>query len=765
MTLGLLNVVSYDQVRNKVIVVPVNDVKAPLVEELSIPLNTIYGQAVAEWEVVIDERFTIDDLDLIKNLDEGESGIAASFPANMREFNRKFKRSRNVDKDAYYLFLVNGVSTSKEGFMPFKRQYGYIFNNTEAQTIAHELGHGAFRLRHTFSPEAFIANQGSTDNLMDYLPAVAGASGSNTKLYKHQWDNVHNPEKMIGWFEGDEESALDICFWTKSVLTYNSLFGKDHVLKPNMPIYNEVKDNFDSYWDQSATLFKKYKFGKDKENNLPLKANSKWTIRNATHYKKTDETFFVDLAVKAIVDRAAGGVTLHKEGVTLARITLEGKDYKLAAYSNEENTKPNYVRVDELCDLVDDENIQIYNADGQSFIAFLNGGVPVLVIQILTDDEDDVETWLKYLGILVEEEGSWMSLVPGFWEDWTWGGGEGDEIGEFNYIVNTDDAWLRQSNSPYDFLTPTEIIDQGAQVSLIDTFKDAKGNDVTKLKLKSDGQIFYTTLTNISEVTKLDKDRNYKLLQNYKALSLPYSQTTGSKTYKKDVIITADKICGNYVKVKGDDIGLEGYWINQFFLQIQDIDLIFSTSELKEKYSKVSETEIKDIFSFIEQYRWEYGVNDCKKLIHFLTQADHESGGFFYKLELEVFTGNREIYKGRGIFQLTHLGNYQEFQDHLKGKGLEVDIVTNPELVENPQYSVLAALWYWKKRNLSNYASQLNLTNLLQISKMVNCGNLSYCGTTTNKQGVKINCNECNPNGWDDRQEKFEKYKDEIDCN
>ncbi len=206
-TLGLLNVVSYDQVRNKVIVVPVNGVTAPSAAVLSMQLNAIYGQAVAEWEVVVDERFTIDDPDLIKNLDEGESGIAASFPANMREFNRKFKRSRNVDKDAYYLFLVNGVSTSKEGFMPFKRQYGYIFNNDDVKTIAHELGHGAFRLRHTFSPEAFIANQGSTDNLMDYSPAGAGASGSNTKLYKHQWDNVHNPEKMIGWFQDDAESA------------------------------------------------------------------------------------------------------------------------------------------------------------------------------------------------------------------------------------------------------------------------------------------------------------------------------------------------------------------------------------------------------------------------------------------------------------------------------------------------------------------------------------------------------------------------------
>ena len=199
-TLGLLNVVSYNLVRNKVIVVPVNGVKAPSAPELSLQLNAIYGQAVAAWEVEIDVPFTTDQ-DLVASLDEGESGIAASFPANMRKFNRKFKRSRDLDKNAYYVFLVDGVQTSLSGFMPFKRQYGYIFNNDDVKTIAHELGHGAFRLRHTFSPEAFIANQGSTDNLMDYSGSEA------TKLYKHQWDNVHNPEKMIGWFQDDEESA------------------------------------------------------------------------------------------------------------------------------------------------------------------------------------------------------------------------------------------------------------------------------------------------------------------------------------------------------------------------------------------------------------------------------------------------------------------------------------------------------------------------------------------------------------------------------
>ena len=555
-TLGLLNVVSYNLVRNKVIVVPVNGVKAPSAPELSLQLNAIYGQAVAAWEVEIDVPFTTDQ-DLVASLDEGESGIAASFPANMRKFNRKFKRSRDLDKNAYYVFLVDGVQTSLSGFMPFKRQYGYIFNNTEAKTIAHELGHGAFRLRHTFSDEAFIADQGSTDNLMDYSGSEA------TKLYKHQWDNVHNPEKMIGWFEDDAESAMDICFWTKSVLTYNSVSGKDHVLKPNMPMYNEVMNNFDNYWDQSAALFKKHKFGKDKENNLALKANTQWTIRNATHYKKADETFFVDLAVKAIVDRAAGGVSLHKEGVTLAKITLEGKDYKLAAYSNEENTKPNYVRVGELCDLVDDENVQVYNADGQSFIAFLNGGVLVLVIQILTDDEDDVETWLKYLGILVEEEGSWMSLVPRFWEDWTWGEEEGDEEEGnllYDYFVTDDDAWYREKESPFKAIIPnpkTNVLAKATQVAVLEVVQDDKKTDVAKVQLQSNFDIEYTSLSNLTQVKNFSKERNYRFLQDYSALEIPFSEYKTDKIYKTDAKVVVDKYFGDYLNVKGSNVWIE----------------------------------------------------------------------------------------------------------------------------------------------------------------------------------------------------------------
>ncbi|MFH6985245.1 fibronectin type III domain-containing protein [Marinoscillum luteum] len=201
-TLGRLDVVAYDMERQKVVIVPVNDAQTPDASALYESLNKIYAQAVAHWEVVVDHAYSVEP-EVLQTLDEGESGLLSSFPKNMKQFQQDFKKSRDLDKDAYYLFLIPG-SGARAGFMPFKRQYGYIWTGATSdvpRTIAHELAHGAFRLRHTFSPEAFIATQGSTNNLMDY-------SSGATHLYKHQWDNVHNPESVASWLQDDEEGAM-----------------------------------------------------------------------------------------------------------------------------------------------------------------------------------------------------------------------------------------------------------------------------------------------------------------------------------------------------------------------------------------------------------------------------------------------------------------------------------------------------------------------------------------------------------------------------
>ncbi|MBN2661044.1 MAG: hypothetical protein JXR54_07230, partial [Tannerellaceae bacterium] len=72
-------------------------------------------------------------------------------------------------------------------------------------TLAHELGHGAYTLRHTFSPYSpYYIDQGTTDNLMDY------AGSDATRLFKYQWDLIHDPQTMLFAFMQDEEEGAII---------------------------------------------------------------------------------------------------------------------------------------------------------------------------------------------------------------------------------------------------------------------------------------------------------------------------------------------------------------------------------------------------------------------------------------------------------------------------------------------------------------------------------------------------------------------------
>ena len=51
-------------------------------------------------------------------------------------------------------------------------------------------------------------------------------------------------------------------------------------------------------------------------------------------------------------------------------------------------------------------------------------------------------------------------------------------------------------------------------------------------------------------------------------------------------------------------------------------------------------------------------------------------------------------YKGRGLIQLTGLGNYKAFQKWLKGAP---DIIKNPHLLEQPHLATLASCWFWDR--------------------------------------------------------------------
>jgi len=81
------------------------------------------------------------------------------------------------------------------GYMPLQRQVGFIYDNPNLFIIAHELGHGAFNLRHTFSPENFIAAERTTQNLMDYNGGQIYGNTSGSSFATRRTSGLPGPRR------------------------------------------------------------------------------------------------------------------------------------------------------------------------------------------------------------------------------------------------------------------------------------------------------------------------------------------------------------------------------------------------------------------------------------------------------------------------------------------------------------------------------------------------------------------------------------------
>lgn len=144
-----------------------------------------------------------------------------------------------------------------------------------------------------------------------------------------------------------------------------------------------------------------------------------------------------------------------------------------------------------------------------------------------------------------------------------------------------------------------------------------------------------------------------------------------------------------------------------------------------------------------------YQINTPKRQACFIGQCMHESGGFKFLREnlnysakalmntwpsrfpdmdtAEKFERNpsaiaNKVYSGRmgntedgdgakfigrGLIQLTGKDNYKAF-----GEAIGEDLVSTPQLVEEPRYAALSAGWFWNKRGLNALADTMDITTL-----------------------------------------------------
>lgn len=87
-------------------------------------------------------------------------------------------------------------------------------------------------------------------------------------------------------------------------------------------------------------------------------------------------------------------------------------------------------------------------------------------------------------------------------------------------------------------------------------------------------------------------------------------------------------------------------------------------------------------------------------------------------------------YRGRGLIQVTGLDNYRACS-----AGVKTDLLLVPDLLENDEYAMRSAGWFWKSRNCGKYAGDVERVTLL-----INGGK----------------------NGLADRQERFERARQAL---
>lgn len=168
-------------------------------------------------------------------------------------------------------------------------------------------------------------------------------------------------------------------------------------------------------------------------------------------------------------------------------------------------------------------------------------------------------------------------------------------------------------------------------------------------------------------------------------------------------------------------------------------------------YCGVSKYRAGTFASLINKFSDKYNINTRMRMAHFLSQVLHESCCFIYLRELasgekyegrkdlgNIYPGDGNKFRGRGVLQITGRINYSRVS-----KALGVDFVSNPSLLEEPEYAVESAMWWWNKHKLNELADKDELT---KITRIINGGyngkaeRLRYLGKAKRALGlIKIN--------------------------
>ena len=140
-----------------------------------------------------------------------------------------------------------------------------------------------------------------------------------------------------------------------------------------------------------------------------------------------------------------------------------------------------------------------------------------------------------------------------------------------------------------------------------------------------------------------------------------------------------------------------------------------------------SENRVDKFLPFFNPYAEHFQVDTTLRFAHFIAQVAHESGELRYVRELasgmkyegrkdlgNFYPGDGPRYKGRGLLQITGRKNYQ-----VVGEALGLNLIDNPQLLEQPEWAVASAFWYWDRHKLNTWA---DMDDVKTVTKRINGG-------------------------------------------
>ena len=255
---GQLKVACYEKKTQKVILVPVANIKSGSnneglnAETVKAYLTSVYGKLGYSFDVEVDN-----DKSHIEGIKSDQisitSGVFTQYSDEMSSVINTYTShlGDSYDESAAYLFLMNkasGDNSSVGGIMPQKHQFGFIFTggtDVDNRTIAHELGHGLWGLDHTFV-KAYKMPEGTTPHLMDYNNGIY--------LAHFEWSQIDKPVKSWALFNSDKDNEIfedAVQIVAKGTLDYYKDKAKDTKVKYN-PETNSLE--YENERDDKSTI-------------------------------------------------------------------------------------------------------------------------------------------------------------------------------------------------------------------------------------------------------------------------------------------------------------------------------------------------------------------------------------------------------------------------------------------------------------------------------------------------------------------------------